>query len=319
MWQQTVDHLVYGVLNLQPDSRLAEALNFFIYDTVKILFLLSAIMFVIAIARSYFPASRARRLLAGRHEFTGNVMAAGLGVVTPFCSCSAVPLFIGFIEAGIPLGITLSFLIASPMVNEVALGLLWIMFGWKVALLYVGSGLAVAIAGGWLLGHLRAERWLEQVSDSFSHSVLAGGTVSGPVNFRRRIDYARGYTGEILDKIWPYIVIAVAVGAFIHGYAPQDLLARYAGRDNFWAVPLAVVIGIPLYANCAGALPIAAVLIDKGMSTGTVLAFMMSVTALSLPEMIILRRVMKIKLIAMFVAIVGAGIIATGYLFNAVL
>jgi uncharacterized membrane protein YraQ (UPF0718 family) len=317
------DWLVFRFFSLAPDSTLGAALNFFVYDTLKIFFLLTLIMFVVAVIRSYFPAERARKLLGGKKQFVGNILAALLGIVTPFCSCSAVPLFIGFVEAGIPLGVTFSFLISSPTVNEVALGLLWIMFGWKIALIYIVTGISVAIAGGWIIGRLKLERWVEgyvfeAASERSGVCCACAGTYAN-LTFATRLKYAVENTAELLKKIWPYIIVAVGIGGFIHGYAPENLLAQYAGKDVWYAVPLAVLVGIPLYANVAGALPIVAVLIEKGVSMGTALAFMMSVTALSFPEMIILRRVMKPKLIAVFVAIVGTAIICTGYLFNFIL
>ncbi|MFA6076233.1 MAG: permease [Negativicutes bacterium] len=318
--QWFADWLVYYVIGLTPQETLGAALNFFVYDTLKIFLLLTVIMFAVAVIRSYFPAERARKLLGGKKTFLGNIIAALLGIVTPFCSCSAVPLFIGFVEAGIPLGVTLTFLISSPMVNEVALGLLWIMFGWKIALLYISTGLVVAIAGGWVIGRMKMEYLIEDyILQAAQSSCGCGCEDAAKPLFAERLSYAREYTLEILRKIWPYIIVAVGIGAFVHGYAPEDFLAKYAGKDIWYAVPLAVLLGIPLYANCAGALPIAAVLIEKGVSMGTALAFMMSVTALSLPEMIILRRVMKPKLIAVFVSIVGIAIICTGYLFNMIL
>ena len=321
--QWFADWVVYDIIGLAPKSTFGEALDFFVYDTIKIFVLLTVIMFAVAIIRTYFPAERSRKLLGGKRQFLGNIIAALLGIVTPFCSCSAVPLFIGFVEAGIPLGVTFSFLISSPMVNEIALGLLWIMFGWKIALIYIGSGLIVAIVGGWVIGKLELEHLVEgyvyEIAETSSTSCCAGVATTESLRFTERLSYARANTFELLGKIWPYIVVAVGIGAFVHGYAPADLLARYAGKDVWYAVPLAVLVGIPLYANCAGALPLVAVLMDKGVATGTALAFMMAVTALSLPEMIILRKVMKPKLIAIFAAIVGVAIIATGYLFNYIL
>ena len=321
--QMFADWLVYGIFGLDAKSTFGEALNFFVYDTIKIFVLLTVIMFVVAIIRTYFPAERSRKLLGGKRQFVGNIIAALLGIVTPFCSCSAVPLFIGFVEAGVPLGVTFSFLISSPMVNEVALGLLWIMFGWKVALIYIGSGLIVAIVGGWVIGKLKLERYVEgyvyEIAAADAGSCCASGQPVEQQTFKSRLLYARDNTLELLGKIWPYIIVAVGIGGFVHGYAPENLLAQYAGKDVWYAVPLAVLVGIPLYANCAGALPIVAVLMEKGVATGTALAFMMAVTALSFPEMIILRIVMKPQLIAIFAAIVGVAITITGYLFNYIL
>lgn len=317
MWQKFVNYLTYDLMGFSPQSRLGSAVNFFIYDTVKILVLLSLIIFVVSFIRSFFPPEKTKKILSHRRQVIGNILAALLGIVTPFCSCSAVPLFIGFVEAGVPLGVTFSFLISSPMVNEVALGLLWVMFGWKVALIYIASGLTVAIVAGIILGRLHLEHLVEDYVYQIAYA--AGGGAGGELptmTLRDRVEYARSYVAQILRKVWLYVVIAIAIGGFIHGYVPEDFLARYAGRNNPFAVPLAVAIGVPLYSNAAGTIPIVRALIEKGMPLGSALAFMMAVTALSLPEMIILRRVLKPKLIAIFVAIVATGIVAVGYLFN---
>lgn len=366
MWQAFVDYLVYQFLGLSPQSHLGSALNFFIYDSVKILVLLSVIIFGVAIIRSFFPPEKTRKVLSHKREFIGNIVAALMGIVTPFCSCSAVPVFIGFVEAGVPLGVTFSFLISSPMVNEVALGLLWVMFGWKIALIYIGSGLVVAIMGGLVIGRLKLEHLVEDyVYEISSHAkraaaatgcaeedpgpsgeqVTVGGggatsssgtaidlpmvqepgccatpTVSEPaMSWRERVEYGRNYVIEIVGKVWLYVLIGIAIGGFIHGYAPADFLVKYAGRGNPLAVPIAVMIGVPLYSNAAGTIPIVHALMEKGMPLGTVLAFMMSVTALSLPEMIILRKVLKPKLIAIFIAIIALAITATGYFFNLIM
>jgi uncharacterized membrane protein YraQ (UPF0718 family) len=290
-------------------------LNFFVYDSVKILLLLTVIVYVIAVVRSYFSPERTRALLAHRREFVGNVLAALLGVVTPFCSCSAVPLFIGFVESGVPLGVTFSFLISSPMVNEVAVVLLWGLFGPRVALLYAGTGVAVAILAGVLIGRLKMER---DVQD-YVYRMKLGGTTTVAPTFRRRLIEARGHTGDLLRKVGPYVLIGVGAGAFIHGYAPADFLAAHAGRDNPFAVPLAVLIGVPLYSNAAGMIPVVQALMGKGLPVGTALAFMMAVTALSFPEAVILKKVLKTRLLATFFGIVALSIIAVGYLFNAIL
>jgi uncharacterized membrane protein YraQ (UPF0718 family) len=296
-------------------STLGEASNFFLYETVKIFLMLAVIIFVVSVIRSYFPPERTKKILSHKRTFIGNIMAALLGVVTPFCSCSAVPVFIGFVEAGVPLGVTFSFLISSPMVNEVALVLLWGMFGWKIALLYISVGLTVAIFAGLVIGWLHLEHWVEeyvykmQVGTQECRIPLMKDRVSGAVYSAR----------EIIGKVWLYVLVAIGIGAFIHGYAPQDFLLKYAGRDNLFAVPLAVLIGIPLYSNAAGIIPVVYALMEKGMSLGTVLAFMMAVTALSLPEMIILRKVLKPKMLGVFVGIMAVTIITVGYIFNAVL
>ncbi|NIA24363.1 MAG: permease [Gammaproteobacteria bacterium] len=301
--------------NLDPDGRFAQVLHFFAYDTVKILLLLSGIVFVVAVLRSFTTLERTRALLGGKREGVGNVAAAGLGVATPFCSCSAVPAFIGFLVAGIPLGVTLSFLIASPMVNEVAVVLMYGLFGWKVAALYVTFGLLVAIAAGYLLGRLGLEKWVEP----FVYEIHAGtqpADTTTKLTWQDRFEIGRAEVRSIISSIWPYLLVGIGVGAVIHGWAPQDIFARWAGPDNPLAVPIAVLIGIPLYSNMAGVLPLVEALADKGLAMGTMLALMMSVVALSLPEMILLRKVLKPKLLAAFVTVVGTGILAVGYLFN---
>lgn len=304
-------------LPVERDSHLGGALQFFFYDTPKVLMLLTGIVFVMGMVNSYFTPERTRALLAGRHEGVANVMAASLGIVTPFCSCSAVPLFIGFVQAGVPLGITFSFLISAPMVNEVALTLLFSLFGWKVALLYLGLGLSVAIVAGWVIGRLKMEAHLEdwvrdmpKVSANFENTSMSLG---------ERIQAGFESVREIVGKVWPYILAGIAIGAGIHGYVPQDFMASIMGKDVWWAVPLAVVIGVPMYTNAAGVIPIVQALLAKGAALGTVLAFMMSVIALSLPEMVILRKVLKIRLIATFVGVVATGILIVGYVFNWVL
>jgi uncharacterized membrane protein YraQ (UPF0718 family) len=315
MWKALVDWFVYQVLGLSAKSHLAAALNFFVYDTVKIFFLLAVIIFAVAIIRSFFPPERTRKILGKVPEYVGNILAAGLGIATPFCSCSAVPLFIGFVEAGIPLGVTFSFLVASPMINEVALIMLWGLFGWRVALLYVGSGLVIAIISGMVIGRLKLERFVE---DYVYRIQMGEGEVPNPT-WPERLSYAKGYVLEILRQVWPYVVVGIAIGGLMHGYAPQDLLTTIAGRSNPFAVPIAVLIGVPLYSNAAGIIPIVNVLVDKGMAIGTALAFMMAVTGLSLPEGIILRKVLKPKLLAIFFGVVSVGIIITGYIFNWIL
>ncbi len=307
----------YSLLKLDSGTRLAGAVEFFIYDTIKIFLLLSAIIFTVSVIRSFFPPERTKRILSHKREFIGNILAALLGIVTPFCSCSAVPLFIGFVEAGVPLGVTFSFLISSPMVNEVAVALLWGLFGWKIALIYMGTGLLVAIIAGMIIGKLNLEKWVEEYVYKIQYLGLASSIAKQ--TFKGRLVYARINTAEILQKVWLYVIIAIGIGGFIHGYAPDDFLARYAGNGNPFAVPLAVAVGVPLYSNAAGVIPIVYALMEKGMSMGTVLAFMMAVTALSLPEMIILRKVLKIKLLVVFVGIMTVTIIGVGYLFNVIL
>ena len=298
-------------------SHLGGALQFFFYDTPKVLMLLTGVVFVMGMINSYFTPERTRALLAGRTEGVANVMAASLGVVTPFCSCSAVPLFIGFVQAGVPLGVTFSFLISAPMVNEVALTLLFGLFGWKVALLYLGLGLSVAIVAGWVIGRLQMEAHLEDwVRDMPRTS--AAFEASG-MTLADRVQGGFDAVREIVGKVWPYILAGIALGAFIHGYVPEDFMASFMGKEAWWSVPLAVMMGVPMYTNAAGVIPIVQALLAKGAALGTVLAFMMSVIALSLPEMIILRKVLKVRLIATFVAVVASGILLVGFVFNAVL
>ncbi|HEY5582594.1 MAG TPA: permease [Rhodoferax sp.] len=306
-----------AALPVDRASHLGGALQFFLYDTPKVLMLLTGVVFVMGMINSYFTPERTRALLAGRSEGVANVMAASLGIVTPFCSCSAVPLFIGFVQAGVPLGVTFSFLISAPMVNEVALTLLFGMFGWKVALLYLGLGLTVAIVAGWIIGRLKMEAYLEDwVRDmpKMSAEFEATGMTLGD-----RIEGGFSAVREIVGKVWPYILGGIALGSLIHGYVPEDFLASFMGKEAWWSVPLAVIIGVPMYTNAAGVIPIVQALLAKGAALGTVLAFMMSVIALSLPEMIILRKVLKIRLIATFVGVVASGILLVGFVFNAVL
>jgi uncharacterized protein len=309
-------YITYSLLNLEHGSHLADAVDFFVYDTIKIFLLLSVIIFIVSIIRSFFPPEKTKRILSHKKEFIGNILAALLGIVTPFCSCSAVPLFIGFVEAGVPLGVTFSFLISSPMVNEVAVVLLFGLFGWKVAAIYAGAGLLVAIFGGLVIGKLKLEKWVEEYVYQF-HNGQEYELIKQ--NFKERLLYAKENTKDILKRVWLFILIAIGIGGFIHGYVPEDFLVRYAGPGNPFAVPIAVLLGVPLYANAAGVIPIVYALMEKGLSMGTVLAFMMAVTALSLPEMIILRKVLKIQLLGVFVGIMTLTIIAVGYLFNAIL
>ena len=309
------DWLVFTIIGLVPESRAGEALDFFIYDTLKIFLLLTTIIFVVAVIRSWFPPEKTKRMLSHKREYVGNVLAALLGIVTPFCSCSAVPLFIGFVESGVPLGVTFSFLISSPMVNEVALIMLWGLFGWKIALIYIGTGLVVAIVAGIIIGKMQLEKYVQD----YVWKMQVGNAEIVEQTFREKLLYAQEYTYELLKKIWPYVVVGVGLGAFIHGYVPADFLARWAGRDNPFAVPVAVALGVPLYSNAAGVIPIVHALMEKGMAIGTVLAFMMAVTALSLPEAIILKNVLKNRLLFTFFGIVAVAIVCVGYLFNAIL
>lgn len=314
---QPASHALVAALPVDPASHLGGALEFFFYDTPKVLLLLTGIVFVMGMVNSYFTPERTRALLAGRTEGVANVMAASLGIVTPFCSCSAVPLFIGFVQAGVPLGVTFSFLISAPMVNEVALTLLFGMFGWKIALLYLGLGLSVAIVAGWIIGQLKMEAYLEDWVRNMPRVQATASDASLMLSERVAAGFAS--VREIVGKVWPYILGGIAIGAGIHGYVPADFMASFMGKSAWWSVPLAVVIGVPMYTNAAGVIPIVQALLAKGAALGTVLAFMMSVIALSLPEMVILRKVLKLRLIATFVAVVAAGILLVGYVFNAVL
>lgn len=310
------DWLTYSVFSIPPKTLLADAVDFFIFDTIKIFILMVFIVFCVSIIRSYLPPEKIRSILSHKSKYVGNVIASLLGIITPFCSCSAIPLFLGFIQAGVPLGTTFSFLVASPMINEVALVLLLGMFGWKIALMYIVSGLIISILSGIIISKMKVESLVEP----FVYQNTINGNVELPTMTRKeRINYAKNYTWDILKKIWIYILIGIGIGAWIHGYVPADFLAQYAGSNKWYTVPLAVLIGIPLYSNTAGVMPLVSALTEKGVSMGTTLAFMMSVTALSLPEFMILKKVMKLKLIFIFAGIVGVGITLTGYLFNLVL
>ena len=312
------DRFFYDALGMAPTDRLTETLHFFIYDTIKIALMLVGIIFIVTVLRSYMSIERTRALLGGRREGAGNVMAAGLGVITPFCSCSAVPAFIGFVAAGVPIGVTLSFLIASPLVNEIAIGLLFSLFGWQVTALYIVAGLAVAISAGWVLGRLGVEKWVEP----FVFETKLGGQVidsTAGLTFDQRIQMGIEEVATILRKIWPYLLVGIGLGAVIHGWVPTDFFTTYAGPGNAAGVVVAVGIGVPLYSNAAGIMPLVQALYEKGLPMGTLLAFMMSVVALSLPELILLRRVLKPQLLGAFVGVVAAGIVAVGYLFNALL
>ena len=323
-WWLLYDHLAslsarltYHLLGLAKDTSLGSAVEFFLYDTPKVLMLLALIVFGVGVIRSFFTPDKTRAILAGRRESAGNVAAAGLGIVTPFCSCSAVPLFIGFVSAGVPLGVTFSFLIAAPMVNEVALVLLYGMFGWKVAAIYLGTGLGVAIVAGWVIGKLGMERHIEDWVREIRATDAA--LPEERLTWADRVRYGLDAVKDIVGKVWPYVVAGIAVGAAIHGYVPENFMASLMGKDAWWAVPVSVLIGIPMYSNAAGIIPVVQALMEKGAALGTVLAFMMSVIALSFPEMVILRKVLKPTLIAVFAGVVGLGIMLVGYLFNAIM
>lgn len=314
MLEQFARYLSNSIFGITPHTLMDEAVSFFIADIIKIFFLLAVIIFVVSILRSFIPPEKIRKILAGRHPLVGHILAAVFGIFTPFCSCSAIPLFLGFIEAGVPVGVTFSFLVSAPMVNEVALVLLLGMFGWQVAGLYIVSGLVIAIVSGLFIGRMKPEELI--TTGDYKKKIFENNLGH---TWSERAHYAYGYTANIIRRVWPYIIVGVGLGAWIHGYVPADFLAQYAGADKWYAVPLAVLIGIPLYSNAAGVIPLVGVLMEKGVAMGTVLAFMMAVTALSLPEFMILKRVMKTKLIIIFASVVGLGIIFTGYLFNGVL
>lgn len=317
-WLQPIaDFISYRLLGLSSATHLGSSIAFFIFEVPKVLMLLVLVVFGIGIVRSFFTPERTRGILAGKREFVGNILAAGLGVVTPFCSCSACPLFIGFVEAGIPLGVTFSFLIAAPMINEIALGMLFSLFGWRVAALYMGTGLVIAVFAGWIIGRLKLERYVED----WVYAVRMGQTEAetAHLTWNDRVVYGLQAVRDIVAKVWPFIIAGIAVGAGIHGYVPEGLMARFMGRDAWWSVPAAVLLGVPMYSNAAGIIPVVQALMEKGAALGTSLAFMMSVIGLSLPEVIILRRVLKWRLIAVFVGVVAVGILVVGYLFNAVL
>jgi uncharacterized protein len=311
--------LTLRVLRLPARTALASAVEFLFYEAPKVILLLVLVVFAVGIVRSFFTPERTRRILAGKRESVGNVLAALLGVVTPFCSCSAVPLFIGFVTTGVPLGVTFSFLVSAPMVNEVALALLFGLFGWKVAGLYLGTGLVIAIVSGLVIGRLRLEGWVEPWVYRVETRDADADAAAESLTWADRVRLGADAVKDIVGKVWPYVLAGIAVGAGIHGYVPQDFMASFMGKDAWWSVPLAVLIGIPLYSNAAGIIPIVQALLGKGAALGTVLAFMMAVIGLSLPETIILRKVLRPRLIAVFVGVVGFGILVVGYLFNLVL
>ena len=308
--------LTYSVLTLPMDSRLGSAVEFFIYESPKVLLLLTLVVFGVGIVRSFFTPERTRRILSGKRESVGNVLAALLGIVTPFCSCSAVPLFIGFVTTGVPLGVTFSFLVSAPMVNEVALVLLFGLFGWKVAGLYLGTGLLIAMLAGWIIGRLRMERHVE---DWVMETKTGTGLLPEQLDWPGRIRFGIEAVKDIVGKVWLYVLVGIGIGAGIHGYVPENFMASIMGKSAWWSVPVAVLIGVPMYSNAAGIIPIVQALLGKGAALGTVLAFMMSVIALSLPEAIILRKVLKPRLIGVFFGVVAAGILLVGYIFNLVM
>ena len=309
--------LTYNLLPIENGSHLGSSVEFFLYDTPKVMMLLFLVVFGVGIIRSFFTPEKTRAFLSGKSEFAGNILAALLGIITPFCSCSAVPLFIGFVTAGVPLGVTFSFLIAAPMVNEIALGLLYGLLGWKVAAIYMGTGLFIAIGAGWVIGRLKLENHIE---DWVTQTNVTGVTMEEEkLTWNDRIVYGWDAVKEIIGRVWIYVIIGIAVGAGIHGFVPSGVMASIMGKGSWWSVPLSVVIGVPMYSNAAGIIPVVEALLGKGAALGTVLAFMMSVIALSLPEMVILRKVLKPKLIATFIGVVASGILLVGYLFNLII
>jgi uncharacterized membrane protein YraQ (UPF0718 family) len=308
------DWLTYRVLHLSPHTHLGSAVQFFTFEVPKVLMLLTLVVFGVGVVRSFFTPERTRRILAGKRETTGNALAALLGVITPFCSCSAVPLFIGFVTTGVPLGVTFSFLISAPMVNEVALVLLFGLFGWRVASIYALTGLLIAMIAGWTIGRLRLERYVEEWV--YATPLGSSRDPGENIDWSTRLRHGKDAIREIVGKVWLYVIAGIAVGAWIHGYVPENFMAHIMGKGAWWSVPLAVLIGVPMYSNAAGIIPVVQALLGKGAALGTVLAFMMSVIGLSLPETIILRKVLRPQLIAVFVAVVAVGILGVGYLFN---
>jgi hypothetical protein len=309
--------LSYDVIGLQRESHLGSAVEFFLYDTPKVLMLLTLVVFAVGVLRSFITPELTRKILAGRRESAGNVLAALLGVVTPFCSCSAVPLFIGFVTAGIPLGVTFSFLISAPMVNEIALALLFGLLGWKVAALYFVTGIVIAIIAGWVIGRMKLEPYVEDwVRDMQAQQIAMPDT---RMTWEERFQFGFDAVQDIVGRVWKFVVLGILAGAAIHGFVPENFMAGIMGKSAWWSVPLSVLIGIPMYTNAAGMIPVVEALLGKGAALGTVLAFMMSVIALSFPEMVILRKVLKPRLIATFIGVVGAGILVVGYLFNMII
>ena len=314
MWQNFVDFLIYDTLELS--GKLADAINFFIYDTVKILFLLFTIIYAVSFLRSYFNTEKVRAYLSGKSEFSGNILASLFGIITPFCTCSAIPLFLGFLQARIPIGVTFSFLISAPLNNEIAIAMLFSLFGFKITAIYIGFGLFVAILGGFLIGKMGVEKYVLIDVKPIEGEIEVN---EEKISFNQRLRGAKDYTIDIFKKIYLYVIVGVGVGAFIHGYIPADFIVKYSGGDNPFAVLIAVLMGIPMYSSASGIMPLIEVLTEKGMLLGSALSFMMAVTALSLPEAMILKSILHTKLIVIFFSIVGLGIIAIGYLFNYIL
>ena len=315
-WEKLVDFFIYSLLGLDKESHLTSALHFFIFDTIKIFILLLLIIYAVSYLRTWFNVEKVRAYLQGKSLFLGNVLASLFGIITPFCTCSAIPLFLGFIQARIPIGVTFSFLISAPMNNEIAIAMLFSLFGWEITLLYIGFGLLVAIIGGYLIGKMNAEKYILLDIKPLDGKL---DEVKIELTTKQRHNEAKAYTFDILKKIYLYVIIGVGVGAFIHGFVPTDFIIKYAGSNTWYSVPLAVILGIPMYASAASVMPLIEVLTSKGMLLGSALAFMMSITALSLPEAMILKRILHTKLIVIFFSIVGLGIVCIGYIFNAIL
>jgi len=316
-WENIVDKLVYNFWGMNPESAIGSATHFFIYDTIKIFILLVTIIFAVSFLRTYFNTEKVRVYLQGKSEFSGNILAALFGIITPFCSCSAIPLFLGFMQARIPVGITFSFLISAPLNNEIAIAMLFGLFGWKITAIYIGFGLVVAILGGYFIGKIKNVEKYVLIPVTPIEGELEDIKIE--LSIQQRVKEAWDYTADIFKKIYIYVMIGVGIGAFIHGYIPAEFIAKYAGGDAWYAVPVAVLMGVPMYSNAAGVMPLVEVLTAKGMLLGSALAFMMAVTALSLPEAMILKRILDIKLIGIFFSIVGFGILLVGYTFNIIL
>lgn len=315
-WEKFVDYLVYGLLGLDKSNHISSALHFFIFDTVKIFILLISIIFIVSYLRTWFNVEKVRAYLQGKSQLTGNILASLFGIITPFCTCSAIPLFLGFIQARIPIGVTFSFLISAPMNNEIAIAMLFGLFGWKVTLIYIGFGLLVAIVGGYVIGKMNMEKYILMDIKPLEGKLE---DVKIELSSKQRVKEAWDYTWDIFKKIYLYVIIGIAIGALIHGYVPTDFIVKYTGGDAWYTVPLAVVLGIPMYASAAGVMPLVEVLTSKGMLLGSALAFMMAVTALSLPEAMILKRILHTKLIVTFFTIISLGIVCIGYIFNTIL
>ncbi len=315
-WEKFVDFLVYSLFGLDKKEHFSQALHFFIYDTVKIFILLITIIFIVSYLRTWFNVEKVRAYLQGKSEFVGNILASIFGIITPFCTCSAIPLFLGFLQARIPIGVTFSFLISAPLNNEIAIAMLFTLFGWKITVIYIGFGLLIAIIGGYLIGKMNAEKYVlievKPIDSSYENAKIE-------LAYKARIKEASNYTIDIFKKIYPYVLIGIAVGAFIHGFVPTDFIAKYTGGNAWYSVPLAVLLGVPMYASAAGVMPLVEVLTSKGMLLGSALAFMMAVTALSLPEAMILKRLLHTKLIVIFFTIISIGIMLIGYIFNTIL